>query len=363
MKALHGPGYIEVVKAFLHVVVGAGFPHLFVNALNSLLQHTDDDVLAIYNRVSAKDSLDGLWNAEQDENKRVRVIERANHGHWKVGGLYSAYNIALDLARGSYEYLSLMQGDMQVVRWPKDAYESVQLAFENPHNPVFCVSTSLRTFGFSSSTDPSLDASSGGFGFRLNANRSVSDVGIFRMDIVEAEKFRFDEAEGVLSARMLAKGFQMAELERPWLAFVPWPPTVRGGRLLGVDPAQKFGFPVLIKNSDSFASTILETTDIWTESEIVPASCRTLFPFWPTDMQSSKWFHRRLNKCREIGIGFFTTIDSKGNLGSFFWAPWGSRHPSFPWLIARIVAAIISITAARIRQSWSSLLFRARSRI
>lgn len=361
-KAVGAPGYIEIVKPFLHVLVGAGFPHLFLNALNSLLQHTDDDVLAIYNSVSAMDSLDRFRIAEPDERERVKLIERSNDGHRKVGGLYSAYNFALDWASGSYEYLSLVQGDMQVLRWPKDAYKSVQQAFENPHDPVFCVSTSLRTFGFSSSTYRSFDSSSGGFGFRLNANRSVSDVGIFQMALVEAEKFRFDAAEGVLSARMLAKGFQMAELERPWLAFVPWPPTVRGGRLLGEDPAQKFGFPVLIENPDSSASALFETTDFWSEIEVVPASYRTLFPYWPTDMQTPKWFHRRLDKCREIGIGFFTTVDSKGNLGSFLWAPWGSRHPSFPSLIARIATAIGAITVARIRQSWSWLVSRARLR-
>lgn len=355
-------GYIEILKPFLHVLVGAGFPHIFQNALKTLVQNTDDDVLAIYNRVSPKDQFDADSISRFHSSKRVKVIERTNEGHRKVGGLYSAYNLALDWARGSYEYVSFIQADMQVLRWPKDAKRTVQLAFENPHNAVFCVSTSLRTFGFSSSDHYSLEAIGEDLGFRLNEGRAVTDVGVFSMALVESEYFRFDASEGALSARMLSKGFQMAELDRPWLVFVPWPPTVRDGRLFGMDPAQKFGSPVLKQNSRDVALSLIGTSNHWSEIEVVPAGYWTLFPYWPSDMQNSKWFERRLSKCRELGIGFFTSIDTRGNLSSFLLAPWGSRHPTFPWLIARILAAVTDITVRRFRGTLRWLMSSIKSR-
>ena len=38
-------------ETMLQVIVGAGFPPSFRNAVRSVIEHTDDDVLPIYNAI------------------------------------------------------------------------------------------------------------------------------------------------------------------------------------------------------------------------------------------------------------------------------------------------------------------------
>jgi len=75
------------MKALLQVIVGAGFPSAFRNAVRPVVEQTDHDVLAIYNAIDDFDRPDLQALSLENPCRCADAVVRDNSGHPKVGGL------------------------------------------------------------------------------------------------------------------------------------------------------------------------------------------------------------------------------------------------------------------------------------
>lgn len=311
------------MSQILHVVVGAGLKHYFRNALQSVLEETPDDVFVIYNAISRKDTVDigGLENSFP--NRIVGFHLRDNTGDEKVGGLYAAYNLALDFAQDKYDYVSFIQGDMQMMQWPHDAVQKLKVIFEPQSNStkVFSVTTALDCFGKFYNAPVNTGKSEGPNEIlpagKAPALGAVADVAVYWMDRVASENFRFSGTEEALSKQMAKRGYSQGKLDGVLLAFVPWPAVVRKSEVMGDEFSPPEGERILKLSSanDRIPGTV--TNSGYQENYVVPNGYRTLFPYWPTGVENKKWVLRRWRVTQALGISFFSAIDSEGNLSHY----------------------------------------------
>lgn len=333
-----------VMKTMLQVIVGAGFPSSFQNAVRSVVEHTDDDVLAIYNAIDDFDKPDLHALSLAKPGRIVDVVVRDNSGHPKVGGLYSAYNLALARARSRYHYVSFVQGDMQMMRWDRNIRGLLDSAFSRESPRVFSVG---MAFGCRGALDvgerrvkgPARDT--GSDEFNINPRRAVYDVAIYSMDLVDREGFEFEGDEGSSCAKMRARGYTSATLKRPGVAFVPWPPTVRNGIRRGAEPPLESGESFLKILDPQTGDRHRSVGGRWAEDLIVPNGYRTLFPYWPTDMLRPKWITRRRELVKSMGISFFSGIDSRGRVRSYFWPSEFRRSPKLSYVLHRLATGVV----------------------
>lgn len=338
-----------LVKSLLHVVVGAGLPGYFLNALRSVLLVATEDVLTIYNSISPDDKPDLAALRDEFPGRIVGSILGDNEGHPKVGALYSAYNRGLAFADGRYTYVSFMQGDQQMMYWPTDVVLQLGHRFRwvgNAGERVFAVTSSMRCLGAfgieaaQSSLGPPLDepVRSG----RFRQSRAVSDVAIYSLRLCRQEKFSFEGDEGSLSRVMVARGFGMTQLDQSCLAFLPWPATVRRGRRRGREVVAPDGTLLLrIRGiGGPRIGGLPEGQREWQEHGVVPNFYRTLYPYWPTDIIRPKWIWRRRSLTRSLGISFFAGIDPDGRVSSFLT---GSRFRRSPSLLNVLVAILFGV--------------------
>jgi hypothetical protein len=299
-------------SSVLHVVVGAGIIPHFRNAIESILSNTDDLVFAVYNSISPADSDHfSSFVANSEFGSRVVFRTLGNAGPSKTGSLYDAYNLAIDFAvEMNFDYLNLVQADCQLMWWSHSLVvrlDEVLASAKRSDGPgVLCVGTTFPVLGkfsgsdFQSSIifDPSLDA----FVYRGGA---LADVGIFSMSAVRASGFRFVGTESELQEHYQREGYKMALLDVPCVAFIPWPATVRRGKVVGtvVEPLP-LGTPIL-RLVESFtphgADLSWSTAPYWMEDWIAPNGWDCLFPYWPTSIENPKWLKRRLEACRQLG--------------------------------------------------------------
>ena len=271
------------------------------------------------------------------------MVVQPNRGHPKVGALYAAHNAGLAAAHGRYRYVSFLQGDMQVMRWPKSMPETIDALFSLTSDKVFCVTTTFPSRGAIDSfkrshKSPPDQVLKNGQKYVIISSQPCSDVGIYSVRLMESIGFRFREDEGALSKKIGKLGFVAAGLRQPNLASVPWPGSVRKGSPRGSDPRTedpflRMGFPT----QDDSVRQANDSGISWQENCVVPNGYRTLYPYWPTDIVRPKWIARRISITRKMGLGFWTAIDSEGSLGSFLRPSPLRRHPSLPYLLFRLV--------------------------
>lgn len=334
------------MKTLLQVIVGAGFPSSFRNAVRSVVQHTDDDVLAIYNAIDDYDrpDLQALSLAKLD--RCVDLVVRENSGHNKVGDLYGAYNLALTLARSRYDYVSFVQGDMQMMTWDKNIHALLDSAFSHESPRVFAVSMVFRPrglldYGVPHVEDPGGD--SGSDDFNIVPLRAVLDVAIYSMDLVDREEFEFEVDEEFSCSKMRGRGYVAVELKRPRLAFVPWPATVRNGLRSGTEPPVGLGESYLKTLEPREGEKHRSVGGKWEEDFIVPNGYRTLFPYWPLDTSQPKWIKRRRNLVKTMGISFFSGIDSRGRVRSYLWPSEFKRNPKLSFIFHRLASGYLKL--------------------
>ena len=332
------------MKTMLQVIVGAGFPSSFQNAVRSVVEHTDDDVLAIYNAIDDFDKPDLHALSLAKPGRIVDVVVRDNSGHPKVGGLYSAYNLALARARSRYHYVSFVQGDMQMMRWDKNTRGLLDSAFSRESPRVFAVGMSFSCRGSHDNGAPLVedqDRDSGSDDFIIKPLRAVMDVAIYSMDLVDREGFEFERDEGFSCAKMRGRGYGSASLKRPRLAFVPWPAAVRKGLRRGAEPPVGAWESYLKILEPQEGEKHRSVGGKWAEDLIVPNGYRTLFPYWPTDIYRPKWIKRRRNLVKRMGISFFSGIDSRGRVRSYLWPSEFKRNPKLSYIFYRLATGLL----------------------
>lgn len=334
---------MRVKKDILHVVVGAGFPLAFSNAVRSVLRHTPDDVLAIYNVIDAEDAR-GLEALELHHfGERLTVLARENSpDHQKIGGLFSAYNYALERAINRYTYISLIQGDMQMVKTTSNRIELLDSIFSSNTPKVFFVTTvadegSLHDGIFdefwSGSNTPS-------FSFA----RGATAVGVLKTSLVASEGFRFQHDEAATGEKMRKREYVTASVGTlADLAFNPWPGTVRKGIRDGSDVPIGLADAVLklIQKAPSEESLPIGNRQV--RNIVVPDGFRTLYPYWASDLQKTKWIPRRREATKQLGIGFFSGIDEKGKISSYLLPSKFRRSPGLGYVLRRLLAGCFQL--------------------
>lgn len=336
-------------KDILHVVVGAGFPRAFSNAVRSVLRHTPDDVLAIYNFVDETDR-EELNALRLDRlGHRLTVLARENKpDHHKIGALFSAYNHALELASGNYDFISFIQGDMQMVKSTPNRIRLLKSAFSSTDARVFLVNTvgpggSLHDGVFDEVWNL---GNSPSFNFSMGSN----SIGVMNLELVASEGFRFEQDEGSTSERMRERGFVIATVgELVDLAFNPWPGTVRNG--------VRHGFDVPIGHSESVLHLIqkapseepLRIGNRQVRSIAVPLEFRTLYPYWASDLRKTKWIPRRHEAVKELGIGFFSSIDENGEISNYLMPSAKRRSPRLSYFLWMLLVGCLKIFWEKLR--------------
>jgi len=330
-------------KDILHVVVGAGFPGAFSNALRSVLLHTSDDVLAIYNALDAKD-FRGLEALELNQfGKRLTVEVRENApDHEKIGALFSAYNYAIDFATGRYRYLSLIQGDMQMVKKTNDRIEILDATFASKVAKVFLVNTvaaggSLHDGVFDEPWSRGNRAS-------FEAGMGSNSIGVLNLDLVASEKFRFEHDEASTAEEMRRRGYVIATVGSLIdLAFNPWPGTVRKGVRHGSDlPTSPTGevFKLIQKSAGEESLQIGRRR---VRHVLVPTGFRTLYPYWASDLLQPKWISRRREATKQLGLGFFAGINENGQVTSYLMPSKYRRSPGLVYILWMLVIGSVAV--------------------
>jgi hypothetical protein len=267
---------------WLAVFVSYNFAHYLRNAVASCREFFPDADVLVVDNGSTNSAMHSLLR-ELESDSSIMVRRRANNDNSrKVGSLYDGYNEAIDYAlERNYELILFANDDVQFVRSDPTLAATVRRIYELAPN------TSNVDILFSKRIAPrplaSLDAISG-TAASLERTSGISDNGFLSADFLRRTGFRFLSSEHEHSRQMLDKGFRMAKLHAPVLAYVPWVATRREGRVIGHEapPPRKYYLkPFSAEESNRLINAELNeipTFDDWCR----PWGWSCLRPFWAT---------------------------------------------------------------------------------
>lgn len=303
----------------LHVVVGAGIIPHFRNAIESILTNTNDKVLAIYNSIDRRDSERFSHFTQSSEyGKRVEFRTLGNSGPSKTGSLYDAYNLAIDFAISEkFQYLNFVQSDCQLMWWSDALVVRLDEIFAATAGAdgagVLCVGTVFPVLGkfVDSNFKDTVEFDSGLNSF-VHRGAGLADVGVFSVSAIQAASFRFVGTEAELQQIYSKQGYQVPLLDVPCVAFIPWPATVRKGKVTGTviePPLPEMPILRLIEGrSPEIGCASWGEQCFWMEDWVRPNGWNCLFPYWPTSIENPKWLKRRLHACQLLGLRPWATV-------------------------------------------------------
>ena len=347
-----GPERLSV----LHVVVGAGIPRYFVNAIESVLSVTPHDVMAFYNYLDSQDLVQAKRMVKGFSEERLDVVFRRNtlDKGTKTGSLYSAYNEAVTRAGQRYEFVNFIQADMQLVHWGADTESEIRRIFDlskkNEAAPVLCVGTCFECRGKWTERycrdnvvfDQSLESF-------VHLGVSMADVGVFSLERLAELGISFGGRETDMQNQLAALGFKMPKLRTPVSAFIPWPATVRAGKIVGRQRIRSYPDGQLLAVTGDYPSPDI-FQNIWMENWIQPSGWKTLFPYWLSDTLSTKWFRRRMEAVAESELRLWSTVDGEGRISNRIFSAIGTA-PSFFGLLLSALSAMFAEIAREIPPS------------
>ena len=285
----------------LHVVVGHGLRTYFLNAVASLgAVAPHDDVLVVDNA-----SPDLVLAAElahlASESERIRLVRRSSNDldlNGKVGSLYDAYREAFELAVAErYDYVHLVQGDMQTLWWDDDVVARAASIFEAWPR---CVNVFTCLLTSNSAQSDALERLDGTSEPRLR-HYGLTDTGLFHLGRWTSYEMSFARSETEHAARYRHEGFSVVCHPWPTDAPVPWPAVMRRGRQVGreVVPVE----PFLLRPLDSADVVELkERSWTWLEDVCVPWGWVCLTPMWTGDLETADYWAARLRDARTRGL-------------------------------------------------------------
>lgn len=269
----------------LHVIVGHKFPNYFENAVNSVLLLTGNDDVLVVDNASNEPEITRRLRVLAESQSRVRLVLRTTNDisrNSKVGGLYEAYNEAMQYAleRG-YDYVHIMQHDMQLLWWDDSVMERARQIFAEFSE---CVNIQMmayhRLFQLSDSMEylkPKL---------MFLPRYGLTDTGLYDMVKWRARSMRFCNREQEHARKYAGEGLKVFCHPLPTVAPIPWPAVVRGGKVIGreVEPCQEF---LLQPLSPTEIAHVKESTDpVWQEDICIPWGWSCLTPYWVSDLRS-----------------------------------------------------------------------------
>jgi hypothetical protein len=285
----------------LHAIVGHKFPGYFTNAVNSvLLMAAGDDVLVADNASNLPALTDELRSLAKRE-PRVRLLLRDSNDiarNGKVGGLYDACNEVVSYAlREGYDYLHLMQHDMQLLWWDESV---LQRAREIYAAYPECVNISMFAQPHYSSLGGNLEYVKP----RLARLRDygLTDTGLYHLERWRGHDMRFLDSETAHAKKYLDRGLRVFLHPTPAVGLIPWPAVVRGGRIVGreVECRQQFLLRPLSPDQISRVKEAAEPAEL--ESLGIPWGWTCLTPYWATDLRKIDYWVYVYRDIRRRGL-------------------------------------------------------------
>jgi hypothetical protein len=290
----HGP---VLRKRVLHVVVGHGLRTYFVNSVRSVRSVApDDEILVVDNASPDSRLIDELKRLAGDDPK-MRLLLRDSNSlvNGKVGGLYDAYRDAFEIAmREGFDYVHLVQGDLQVLWWDDDV---VSRAAEIFAAAPLCV----NIFVCMLSTDWEFD------GTLVDADvenlTRIRDFGLLDLGLYDLNRWKqlgmsFDNDEREHGTKYLSEGFSVICHPWPTDAPIPWPAVVRRGVQRGreIKPVK----PFLLKPLTALEIEKVKSRNwTWLEEACIPWGWTCLTPMWTTHLNPDYLAFRRQEAKRE----------------------------------------------------------------
>ena len=339
---------------FLQVIVGAGLTDYFENSIRACLEVQPHDILGIYNFLDDQDAKRFETISTKFDNSRLTLISRPNDPtNLRVGGLYGAYNLAMQISAEKYEFVNIMQSDMQLMLWDRNVEAEIESMFSYSNDKsrrIVCISTAFPCRGkFLAPQYDSMLVSERSLPFQYT-NSGMADVGVWSSKEFARSDLAFLGTEGTMQSELSARGFILPVLSTPIVAFVPWPAVVRRGKIRGrqsnIDLAER-RLLVLRKEPPNEQGSAVP----WMENSVFPNGWTTLFPYWPTAIDQLKWLQRRADACFELGIPHSSSVGSSGALASSWKALWDRNFLPRPEFVLTEVlrAAVLLLWATAIK--------------
>jgi hypothetical protein len=347
---------IEVVKTeiparkrVIHVVVGHGLRTYFLNAVRSLRSVAPDDDILVVDNASPDERLRNELIRMADSDPRVTLLLRDSNSlvNGKVGGLYDAYRDAFEIAnREKFDYVHLVQGDLQVLWWDDDVITRAAEIFAA--DPL-CVNIFMCLLSTDCEFDGHLVES------RVDDLSRFREFGLMDLGLYDLDRWRrlgvsFDNDEIEHGTRFLLEGFNVICHPWPTDAPIPWPAVVRNGVQQGREV--KLEKPFLLKPMSALAVEELKARNwTWLEEVCIPWGWTCLTPMWTTHANPDYLANRRQEAKRSGLISSIPRWERSGlDHDSLRSVAFSQRRPSL-WKLFVVVpfVELISRLTKRVR--------------
>jgi hypothetical protein len=286
----------------LHVVVGYRLRTYFLNAVRSVRAAAPNDHILVIDNASPDLSLRRELRRLADADDRMRLLELAENdqrGNYKIGGLYSAYELAFEEAVSlGFDMLHLVQGDCQVLWWADEfVARSAEIFEAHPR----CVN--IRTLAPSRDSQLTGELDEAGIDGVVGLRKyGLTDTGLYHLDRWRAHSMRFGQSESEHSSRYLAEGFEV--LFHPWPtdAPIPWPAVIRGGVQRGKEVHTTRPYLLRPLSPDDVATVKKSSGLVWLEDICVPWGWVCAEPMWGTGIESIDYWVLRYRDARKNGL-------------------------------------------------------------
>jgi hypothetical protein len=281
------------MKRVLHVVVGHGLRTYFLNAVRSVRMVAPSDEILVVDNASPDLQLRRELTAFAKNDPKARLLLRDSNdlANGKVGGLYEAYRDAFALAmEEGFDYVHLVQGDMQVLWWDSDVVSRATAIFESDEH---CVNVFTCLLSTDLANDAKFQRAEGGNPPRLLAY-GLTDTGLYDLQRWKKLGMSFDDDELIHAKKYLSQGFNVTCHPWPTDAQIPWPAVVRKGVQQGkeIRPVK----PFLLKPMSASGVEEVKNRDwTWLEEACIPWGWTCLSPMWTTHLNAAYLANRRLD--------------------------------------------------------------------
>jgi len=253
---------------------------------------------------AARDRLLIVDNASRDGRLRSELADFARHDpaaelitreqndltrNSKVGGLYEAYRDAFSYAlAGGFDYLHLIQGDMQLLWWDQDVVVKASQMFGQVLscvNIVTCLQPLLKRHSDEFEHDRA------GTPARAPSRLKwfgLTDTGLYDLQRWQQHAMQFAQSERLHGRAYLEQGFSVLCHPWPTVAPIPFPAVVRRGRQIGREVERRA--PLLLEPPSSAAVGAIKSRPwTWLEEVCVPWGWQCLSPMWVTDLRGADY--------------------------------------------------------------------------
>jgi len=336
----------------LHVIVGHKLRNHLLNAVDSVVALAKEDDLLVIDNASRDERLDRALKEIASRNSQVQVWHRSTNDvsqNPKVGGLYGAYEEAFWYADSQlYDYVHLLQGDMQLVWWRREIVKEADRLFKLHPSCVNIVTLAL-------SRDKSLgdelrfDERTGSV---LLTKYGMTDTGLYHMRRWRSSDLEFGPSEQAHARRALDRGIVAVLHPWPCVVPVPWPPAIRHGKQRGADPERRKPFFCRPLDEPEIAGVRSSSTPEPLETVCVPWGWWCLTPMWVSDLADPGYWILRYKGAKQNGLAAgVPRIDRRGIPGAGWLALVANPHrPSFVALFIRPANALVHV----ILQRWAA---------